>query len=340
MTEEYVVVEDPRAERSRPPTRNRGRVRGQRIGLIVVALLILLAMGVALAWPDTSEEVEPVPEETTPTVNAARTTALVYQEWLDRNVLVECLTERGFPYEARIVDNADSLELAAQFLELEPATAEPDAPVPMLRQPDLYLGRGGAAMAERTRGGSACEMPRTAVDADDEQLVADAVDAARADDAFLATVAEQVWVQQHPAEVTHAIALLGFDESEHGRGAEPTVWDDAMDVVVQVVQEHSVWVPVVTESNDGFAQAVGLTEAGGAVAVRVSNSDETINRRQVLTRAQSLSCGPVLISAGVKQPWGELEELTEILEALGSACHALIGAGVVEGEGLADVYGN
>ncbi|MFN3866880.1 MAG: hypothetical protein ACK4MD_09225 [Demequina sp.] len=300
------------------------------------AAVIVVAMGVAIAWPDGDDEPPPIPEP--PTASAARATALVYQEWLDRTVLVECMTERGFPYEVRIVDHAGSLDTVARFFELEPATAYPEAPVPLLRQPDLYLGRGGAAMAERTRGGSACTMPRTPVDTSDEQAVERSVAAARADEPFLATVAEQVWVQQHPAQVTHEISLLRHDRSSGLRAVGSSEWSEALEVVAGVAQERSIWVPVVSESQSSFAQAVGLTNAGGAVAVRVGEEDLALDRGTYLTRSDAIRCGPVTISAGVKIPWGESDELVEMMDALTPACNALIGAGIVQGETLAEVY--
>ncbi|MFW7413429.1 hypothetical protein [Demequina sp. SO4-18] len=334
MTQEYVVVEDPHAPRERPDRDGATSRRRVRAALLTGAALAFVAMGAALAWPDRGPD--PVPEPDDRAATAARITAVVYQEWLDRNVLVECMEERGFPYEVRIVDHADSLETVAQFLGLEPSTAHPDAPVPLLRQPDLYLGRGGAAMAERTRGGSACTMPpRTSVSTLDDEALERAVASAREDERFLTTVAEQVWVEQHPAQVTHAISLL---RQEGAIAGEAGPWSEAVEAVAAVVQERAVWVPVVTGSEESFAQAVGLTDGGGAVAVRVGDEAASLDRDSYLTRTDAIACGPVTISAGVKNPWGTTEELANVMDALGPACNALIGAGIVEGESLADVY--
>ncbi|MFW2513365.1 hypothetical protein ACNI3K_06260 [Demequina sp. SO4-13] len=336
MTHEYIVVEDPHASHERgehgPPS------AGSRLRRTAVVAAALACMGAAalLAWPD--DDPEPAPELDDLPATAARTTAAVYQEWLDRTVLVECMTERGFPYEVRIVEHAESLETVAQFLELEPVAVDSEAPVPLLRQPDLYLGRGGEAMAERTRGGSACTMPRTSVPVRDEEAVAGMVAAARADDLFLATVAEQVWVDQHPAQVTHAISLLRHDRSAEASADDAPSWSDAAEVVVETAQDGVVWVPVVTESQELFSQEVGLTDSGGAVAVRVGDESAALNRGTYLTRTAAIQCGTVTISAGVKEPWGSAEELADIMAALGPACNALIRERIVDGESLADVY--
>ncbi|MDN4481296.1 hypothetical protein [Demequina muriae] len=336
MTQEYVVVEDQHAARDRPRLSAPRRVRRTRMVLVAAAALVVVGAGMVLAWPD--DRADPLPEPDPPTATAAKTTAVVYQEWSDRRVLVECLGERGFSYEARIVDHQDSLGTVAQYLGLEPATATPSAPVPMLRQPDLYLGRGGSVVEEALRGEATCTLPRTPVDTADDAAVDRAVAAARADELFLVTVAEQVWVQQHPAEVTHEISLLRHDRSAGADAEESMRWNEALALVADVASEGTVWVPVVTASQGTFAQSVGLTVSGGAVAVRVGEEDAALDRGTYMTRAEAIQCGPVTISAAVKGPWGDGDDLADVMDALGTACNALIRGGIVEAESLADVY--
>ncbi|WP_062132713.1 hypothetical protein [Demequina aestuarii] len=336
MTQEYVVVEDQHAARDRPRLSAPRRALRTRIALVAAAALVVLGAGMVLAWPD--DRTDPLPEIGPPTATAAKTTAIVYQEWNDRRALVECLDERGFSYETRIVDHQGSLGTVAQYLGVEPATGTPSAPVPMLRQPDLYLGRGGGVVEEALRGEATCTLPRTPVDTTDDTVVDQAVAAARVDELFLATVAEQVWVQQHPAEVTHEVSLLRHDRSA-GMGAdESTRWDRALALVADVASEGTVWVPVVNASQETFAQSVGLTVSGGAVAVRVGEEDAALDRGTYMSRAQAIQCGPVTISAAVKGPWGDGEDLADVMDALGTACNALIRDGIVEAESLADVY--
>lgn len=333
MTQEYVTVQAPHEGRER---REPAQARNRRIVAVVTALGVLIAVAVtAIAtWPTPAPE--PVPRPTLRTPDAARSTALVYQEWTNRSELVNCLHALGFNYEARIVDHRDLLETAAQYLEVAPATAHPDAPLPMLRQPDLYLGRGGA---EAQVGAARCANPRQEIDPSNAAAVRTAVESARADSVFLTTVAEQVWADQHPAEVTHKVSFLRHDhQPADAYGERSAAWSEQLAVVTDAVQEHMVWVPVVTGEYEQFAQSVGLVASGGAVAVRVSGGEYMLDSGTYMSRIEYIRCGPVTMSAAIKAPWGSEENLRDVVQALGTGCSALMEAGFAQAETLAEVY--
>ena len=127
-------------------------------------------------------------------------------------------------------------------------------------------------------------------------------------------------------------------------GQEPTAaggtprWGTDLEIVERVLGARAVWVPVQTSVFEEFAQVVGLSEHGGAVAVRVSDESRALNRDSSMTGADALRCGPVTVSAGASYPYGSEEDLTSIMRALVPVCTALIEAGEVEAETLAEVY--
>ena len=269
------------------------------------------------------------------TPDAARATAIVYQEWINRSELVECLHAGGFNVEVRIVDQSDLLEVTAHYLGVEPATAHPEAPLPMLRQPDLYLGPG-EVIGDGEVG--PCVLPGGAIDAGDEAAVSVAVDKARGDADFLATIAEQVWVQQHPAEVTHQISLLRSDQQGAQSSEASEAWSEQLAVVTQAIQDGTVWVPFTTGHTQEFAQSVGLVGSGGAVAVRVSAGDVLLDDGTYMAHTDFIRCGPVTMSVGAHDPWGTEEDLRDVVHAMRTGCAALIEAGFAQAETLAEVY--
>lgn len=313
-----------------------GRWRRVLAGSLALGALAWASLGIISMWPDPMPEPVVLPTPRTP--DAARATAVVYQEWTNRVELVECQQARGFEYEPRIVDQHELLEVTAQYLGVEPATAYPDAPVPMLRHPDLYLGGGGVVTAEASSG--QCSLPSASIDTSNPGAVSDAVDMARTDTDFLATVAEQVWALRHPAQVTHQVSLLrGDHQGTDARGDQSDAWAEQLAVVTGAVQESTVWVPVVTGEYQAFAQSVGLVESGGAVAVRVSGGDMLLDYYGTyMSNTDIVRCGPVVMTAGVKVPWGAEEDLQQVMQALATGCSALIGAGFAEAETLAEVY--
>lgn len=335
MTQEYVTVQAPQATSSRRPPSPARRRRVIAVGLASGAA-VWAGLGIASMWPNPMPEPVTLPTVTAAVPEAARSTAHVYQEWINRVELVECLAERGFAYEPRIVDHHDRLELTAQYLGVEPATATPHAPLPMLRQPDLYLGRGAQAPL---RGSPACTVPTATIDTNDAQAVQATLEQARADGAFLATVAEQVWTQRHPAEVTHQVSLLRHDRQRLSEGqAGSHEWSEPLAVVTAAVQDGTIWVPVTAADYNEFAQSVGLVASGGAVAVRLSGGEMLLDSGTYMTRSDVIRCGPITMSAGVKGPWGTEEDLREVMQAMATGCNALIVAGLVEAETLAEVY--
>lgn len=338
MPTEYVVVEDPHGPpdshgldpADRPSWRRR-----------LAALIAIAGVAVGAFWllEDDGGESSPQPTATPAPADAARATALAYAEYLDRRDLVACMAERGYPYEAVIVDNAASLAMIADYLAVTPATEHPEAPLPLLRHPDLYLGRGGQAVEVAT-GSVGCALTRTGVDVSDDNAVRGSVDNARRDPGFLAVLAEQVWVQQHPAEVSQSVALLRLNGGEYpaGDGDAQGRWRHALDVATSVVDAGADWIPVTVATTDRFAQAAGLTASGQAVVIRVGERDEPLTMGLTLTRAEAIMCGPVAISGAIKTPYGSQEELMELMAALAPGCNALVGAGYVEAETMADVY--
>ena len=322
MTQEYVVVEEVRTGGGRG-TEDGSPSSWWKRSAVAAAVLVAITVVAWVAWPQSADDSEHDPEPDRVVLPAAASTALIYQEWLNRTELSDCLAARGFPYEAAIVDHARLIPTAIHHLGVEPATLHPDAPVPMVRQPDLYLGRGGSQVEEDLRGESTCSLPQRVVDVDDPAAVERAVLAACGDPTFLATLAEQAWVEEHPGEVTHAVSLLRHDRDAaalvEGHGA----WAPALGIVERVIGEQAVWVPVVTAAYEPFAQTVALAEHGGAVAVRVSARDAAFDRDSYMTRSASISCGEVTVSAGVKFPWGSREELLAVMQALVPVCREL-----------------
>ena len=335
MTQEYVTVQAFHEEAPRRAP-SPGRWRRVLAAALALGALVWATLGIISMWPEPVPEPVVLPTPSTP--DAARFTALVYQEWTNRVELVECQQARGFEYEPIIVDQHELLEVTAQYLDVEPATAYPDAPVPMLRHPDLYLGGGGVVTAEDRSG--PCSLPSASIDTNDPGAVNEAVEMARADSDFLATVAEQVWAQRHPAQVTHQVSLLRRDHQGTDAGDDQSdAWAEQLAVVTGAVQERTVWVPVVTSEYQEFAQSVGLVESGGAVAVRVSGGDVLLDYYGTyMSSTDVVRCGPVIMTAGVKAPWGAEEDLEEVMQALATGCSALIGAGFAEAETLAEVY--
>ncbi len=339
MAQEYVTVQVSPHE---PAHRQARAANGRRVLSVCLAIIAVIAIagGIVTAWPDQTTEPLPVPtERAVRGPDAAVATVRVFEEWLNRKELVACLHSRGFAYEPRIVDNRDSLEVVAQYLEVEPTTAHPDAPLPMLRQPDLYLGRGGEIVEQGLEIGASCELPRNALDDATPEAIAAVVATARDDEEFLVTVAEQVWIDRNPALVTHHVSLLRYDRSGSGAGGAPSAaWSEPLEVVTAAAQELVVWVPVVTDERELFAHSVGLLGSGAAVVIRVGEADVALGSGTYMTRGDVIRCGPMTISAAVKAPWGRDEDLADVMFALGPACTALIGAGFVEAETLAEVY--
>ncbi|WP_084077742.1 hypothetical protein [Demequina sp. NBRC 110057] len=338
---EYVVVDDPRHHRGAEPVEDeRASPRRPWWRLLAVAALAVIALLVGMEAGD-GGDARPAPEPTpTPrTLAVDRAAALAYQEWRDRSALVECMAEGGYPYEARIVDNDQDLAGVADYLGVDPAPIDPDAPIPLLRQPDLYLGRGGSETVVAT-GSVGCDLVRTAVDVASADAVAALVAQARSDRSFLAVLAEQVWVALHPAEVTQRVALLRVDRGEH-RAADAAAqarWTATMGVVSGSLRDGTVWAPVTVTTTDTFTQTAGLTASGGALVLRVGERDVPLQVGFVMSRADVIYCGPVAISAAVKTPYGDEGELRDFVGALAGACGALASAGVVEAETLAEVY--
>ncbi|WP_084102470.1 hypothetical protein [Demequina sp. NBRC 110051] len=340
---EYVIVEDPHGHGpdSWRVEEDRGGGGSWRVRVAALAAAAVLAVTAAWWWSDDGDP-SPAPEPTVTAApaNAARTTAVAYGEYRDRLSLVECMAGRGYPYEVQIVDQAAQLGAVADYLGVRPATAYPDAPLPMLRQPDLYFGRGGQAVEVAT-GSVGCAFMRSEVDVDNGDAVRSAVEAARADLGFRDVVAEQVWVAQHPAEVSQRVALLRADHGEWV--ARDTYvqerWLRALEAATGVIADTDVtWIPVTVATTDVFAQAAGLTDAGTAVVIRVGERAQPLQAGLALTRVHGLPCGEVAVSAAFARPYGDEEGLGDVSRALTGACGALIGAGYAEGESLAEVY--
>ncbi|GMA34436.1 hypothetical protein [Demequina litorisediminis] len=309
---EYVVVEDPHARGSRDVDAPPEGPRRPWLRHLVVGGLAAFAVVAGIRIADGAEpapEPSPTPTAAARTLDVERATALAYQEWIDRTALVECMAGRGYPYEAQVVEYADSLAAITQFLGVEPAAMDTDAPIPMLRQPDLYLGRGGTETVIAT-GSVGCDLARLDVDVSRADVVAALVGSARTDGDFLRVIAEQVWVDRHPAEVTQKVALLRLDRGPYPADdtAAQEQWTRATSVVVDSLPDDAVWLPVDMAVNDVFAQTSGLTSSGHAIVLRVGQRDTPLQVGLVMTRANVILCGPVAISAAIKYPYGDPEE--------------------------------
>ncbi|MDE0572750.1 hypothetical protein ON058_04885 [Demequina sp. B12] len=359
MAEEYVPVEPPRPERGRhrrqrpqaqPPDSNgegagrdpsgeppRGRAKA-RVLALGACVALALAVGVVLAGADDDE---PIPEHTNAVTaaDARAVTAVAYAEFQGRLAAARCSADEGFPYEPRIVDQEESLARVANFLGLTPMPMSRANPVPMLRQPDLYLSTYGT-VDETVPGTKNCPVSVRIIDTGNEALVGDLVAQARQDRHFRATVAEQVWVRGHPAEVTHLMALLRVDRQQPSvtRPDSFNYWAGALEVVESALYAQEPWVPVATTRADDFAQSTGVLANGRAVALRVGEPEEVMGVGSYLTRVDVIACGPLSISAGVRMPWGSASDLATVMDGLAPACNALIGADYVTAETLAEVY--
>ncbi|MFV0632743.1 hypothetical protein [Demequina sp.] len=283
----------------------------------------------------------PTPSPLASSGESERLTAAAYAEWLARVDLVECMAERGYPYEPQLVDNDGALGSIALFLGVEPTTATPEAPVPALRQPDLYLGRGTTVSDNESGNTAGCVWNRPDLDLDDHAAIAATVAQAQGDATFKSAVAEQAWVAQHPAEVSHLFALLRPDRSApvSDDTAAVTQWEQVLEEVSAVASRHQVWVPSVRMAANQFAQESGVVEDGTGVVLRVGDLATALVPGVYLSRADRIQCGPITISGGIKYPWGTDEGLADLMDSLAAACNGLIAAGFVEGETLADIYG-
>ncbi|WP_062079146.1 hypothetical protein [Demequina globuliformis] len=303
----------------------------------------LIAAGVIWFVPGSTgavNDAEPGPSASDGPLSGAQiATAQAYAEYEARVEAVACSAELGYPYEAEIINLRDQVPDIAEYLGLVPEPRNSAAPVPLLRQPDLYLDTYGT-VDETVPGTRDCPVAVESVEADDAQRVRELASQAGADPDFATTVAEQAWASAHPADVTHAVALLRPDR-EDPTAEDPSAqqyWGRVHDVVEQALAEETVWVPAVRTRADTYAQTTGLIENGSAVALRVGTEAEQLGVGSYLTRVDVIRCADVTISAGVRMPWGSASDLKSVTAALAPACNALIAAGFVEAETLAEVY--
>ncbi|WP_061962497.1 hypothetical protein [Demequina flava] len=310
-------------------------------GALIAAAVIWLYPGAAGGADESTAMPTPnlgATEDATLT-DAQVATAEVYAEWEARVDAVACSAAQGYPYEPRIVTHRHHVGVVADYLGIHAEPVDSSRPVPELRDPDLYLNTYGT-VDETVPGTADCPVSHHPIDETATEQIDSLIASARHDQDFLAVVAEQAWVAQHPAEVTHGFALLRPDGEEPAREDRDAqeYWGAAHEVVEAALAEEMVWVPTVRARADAFGQTTAVLADGSAVVLRVGRDDAQLGIGSYLTRVDFIRCADITVSAGVRRPWGSASDLSDVLGALATSCNALISAGFVEAETLAEVY--
>lgn len=290
MTLPEIDVDGPRRRRRRP--------------LLWVAAIVAVGAGVVAGIVLGGRAAQPQPEPTQAprgAISAAQETYLLYTRWTEAVDNAACLASHGFPVEPYPASETARAPHVAAFLGVAPhkptAWLAP-AYVRNYRVLPSSFGSGdsGGPTGDPTAALAACDKPAALVDTTDSAAVATAITSALADSGFGEYLAQERWLDEHPATAALIVSrpLLGTRPAP-----DDGTWQGRLDRVLGYLASASSWTTDASEAYGTFAQAVGHGSDDDLVIVRVADSREMFSSVWFTGNHDPIDCGGVLVGVGM-----------------------------------------
>ncbi|GIG55150.1 hypothetical protein [Demequina activiva] len=292
-------IETAPRERWRPPPW-RARQWRWMVGVLAVVggTLALDAWGPAAS--DASGEDSAVDAAPAAGLTARQESMILHHFWLDELEIAACMRERGFDYRPDPDSDADQLAIVGGALGIDPAGGAGPLPAVLNARALQGLDAAGAqewaeAVGDRVADGG-CDPAPQLLYIDNEEALDAALAAARADEAFVAFVAQALILEGDPVAQLRAAVLV---DGNAAPGPAPQTWTAAGDRIVAAVNASQVWIVSERLGTDAFVDLVGLTGQGEALMVRVAADPQALLPVEGPATGPILECGDHLVQTAL-----------------------------------------